>query len=297
MKLTKVAGIVCGILVSPVDAFACGDLDVVCRAQEAIDPDCRGDLCKVVRPVNREADRLVNNVANGIENAPGAIQECLSDVGQCVQNILSTPLAAAQLAWLESLNRQAEGRLYNFSPQFINLTQQYYDVDLRGVTWAEGIDTHIGSTVAICDRIFFTEVGGNVWQDKNELWLTLHEMEHLGQCQRRGRNVFLAEYILKGLVQIPQGFTNIHDNIDMEAAANRKADELTDMLWQQIRSGAVPVPGPTASTTTASPVVTFPVRFCQTPAGACQIPPAMLPMGTPCYCADAYGNVINGSAF
>ena len=88
-----------------------------------------------------------------------------------------------------------------FSQEFISLAQPYYDIDLRGVTFADNINTGHGMTVAYCDRIFFTK-NGNLWVDKNELHLALHELEHLVQCQKRGRSTFLAEYILKGAVDI-----------------------------------------------------------------------------------------------
>lgn len=43
--------------------------------------------------------------------------------------------------------------------------------------------------------------------------------------------------------------------------------------------------------------VSIPVRFCQTPAGTCSIPPAYVPMGTSCYCTGQNGSRWDGTAF
>jgi len=279
-------------------AFACGDLDVVCKTQEAIDPGCRGDLCKSVRPVDQYAGKTVDNVVQGIKNSPDDVSACLRDVQKCVINVLATPLAIAQLAYFEGLNRQAQGKLHPFSNEFINLTSQYYDIDLHGVTFADDINTLNGMNVALCDRIYFTH-SGNVWTDKAELRLTLHELEHLVQCQKRGRQSFLAEYLLKGLVNLPSGITSIHDNHEFEIAADAKANQLTDVLWNKIVNGSAPKPQQSPQTSAPRPVSTagVPVRFCSTPIGICGIPPATVPMGTPCWCNIANGQKATGSAF
>lgn len=282
-------------------ASACGDLDFACKAQEAIDPGCRGDLCKIVKPVDSFAGKTVDNVVKGVQNTPDDIRKCLNDAQKCVINILSTPLAALQLAYFEYLNRQAQGRIKPFSNEFINLAQPYYDIDLKGVTFADDINTIHGMNVALCDRIYFTH-SGSIWTDKNELFLTLHELEHLVQCQKRGRQAFLAEYLLKGLVNVQNGTTNTHDNHEFEIAADSKARNLVDNLWNQIVTRRVAVPSSSGGTFPGGQSGgTFPsgiaLRFCSTPAGTCGIPPTFAPMGTPCTCATPNGQVVSGAAF
>lgn len=242
-----VYGMVCALcLLTSLQAGACGDLDLACKQREGqlnlplstprIDPECRGDLCRAAQGAGQEVGRTIDNVARELGKSPQTIQECLSNVQRCANEIMSAPVALLAQAYIEGLYRQSEGRVQSFSPQWIALTQQYYDVDLRGVTFAENIDTGHGQTVAYCDRIFFTH-SGSPWTDKNELFLTLHEMEHLVQCQKRGRRTFLTEYLLKGLVDIGKhGTFNVHDLHDFEIAADAKANSLTDKLWNEIQS-------------------------------------------------------------
>lgn len=207
-----------------------------------IDPGCRGDICRAVQPVASEADRTIRNVARELSKSPEAIRECLGNVPRCANEILSAPIAMLAQAYIDNLYRQAENNVFPFSEEFINLAQPYYEVDLRGVTYSDNINTGHGMTVAYCDRIFFNH-SGNLWNNKNELNLVLHEIEHLVQCQKRGRRTFLAEYILKGAVDIAKnGRFNIHDIHDFEVSAAAKANNLTDILWNKIQNREVPMP-------------------------------------------------------
>jgi len=258
-----------------------------------------------VGQIGEESKRTINNLANELHKAPEAIASCLSDVGKCANEILSAPLALPVQAYLESLYRQAEGRTYPFSQEFIALAQPYYSVDLRGVTWANDINTGHGMTVAVCDRIFFAG-HGDLWKDKNELHHVLHELEHTVQCQRRGIRTYLAEYVLKASLDIVKtGRLNVHDVHDYEVAANAKASQLSSVLWEKISNRTVQIPvdqppvfgGQIPSQQQAPFLQTLiPVRYCQTPTFTCAIPPAMVPMGTPCTCGTPNGPV-QGSAF
>lgn len=246
MKI-RACWLVCAFsFLSATSVFACGDLDILCQQREGklnlpiptprIDPECRGDLCRAAQGAGQEVGRTIENVARELGMTPQAIQECLTYPQRCANEIMSAPVALLAQAYIEGLYRQSEGRVQSFSPQWIALTQQHYDIDLRGVTFSENIDTGHGQTLAYCDRIFFTH-SGSPWTDKNELFLTLHEMEHLVQCQKRGRRTFLSEYLLKGLVDIGKNGTfDVHDLHEFEIAADAKANSLTDMLWNKIQS-------------------------------------------------------------
>jgi hypothetical protein len=253
-------------------AFACGDLDFLCKQREGqlnlpirtptlptlptlpiltpslptlpniIDPECRGDLCRAGQVVIKETGRTVNNVATELGKAPQAIQECLGNVPRCANEILSAPLASLAQAYIEGLYRQAEGQVQSFSPDFIRFIQPYYDVNLSDVTYAENIDTGHGMTLAYCDRIFFVPTI-DPEQDKDSLKLVLHEMEHIVQCKKRGKRTFLAEYLVKGAVEmVNRGQFNIHDHHDFERAANAKADSITNTVWNRIQAQATTGP-------------------------------------------------------
>lgn len=206
-------------------------------------PKIGGDVGKGGEDTKREANILLDNIAREIRNTPSAIQACLNNTSQCVNTIISAPLVLPVQAYIEGLYRQSEGRTYSFSPEFIALAQPYYSVDLRGITWANDINTGTGMSVSYCDRIFFAG-HGNAWQDPNELHHVLHELEHTVQCQARGRQAYLAEYVLKvGVDILKSGRFNVHDMHDYEVAAEAKANQLTNTLWNKIQSGTVPVPG------------------------------------------------------
>ncbi len=263
-------------------------------------PKIGGDVGQLGERIKDEANRLVENVANELGKTPDAIRACIADVGKCVNEVMTAPVAVYAQAYIETLYRQSEGKTYPFSPEFVQLAQPHYDIDLNGITYADDIDTGHGMVLAYCDRVFFTR-GGNLWQDKAELHLVLHELEHLVQCQKRGRRTFLSEYILKGVVDFASGRFNVHDVHEMEVAAEAKANALTDQLWAKIQSRTVPIPPeellpqPTMSPSPIPPVL-VPVRYCQTQVGTCELPATFVPMGTPCYCNTPYGQ-IPGTAF
>ena len=285
-------------LAFPGMAYSCGDNEYEqCWSVNLVfgtAKDCKclpkigGDVGKVAEDVKKTAAPVIEE----IRKSPDAVVECLGDVGHCVMQILAAPLAAPVQVYLDGLYKQSEGKLRVFSKEFIALAQPYFDVDLRGITYADDIDTGMDMNVSYCDRIFF--IGhGNPWTDKKELRLMLHELEHTIQCQRRGKSVYLAEYVLKaGMDVIKTGRLDVHDVIDYEVAADAKANQLTDKLWNKIMSGWVPIPGQP----TMSPASLKPLTYCQTPMGACGISPVMLPAGTSCYCNTMSGS-INGSAF
>jgi hypothetical protein len=250
-------------------------------------PKIDGDVGKGAEDTKREANRLTHNVARELGKTPQALAECAANVSKCATEIASAPVALSAQSYIDGLYRQSEGRVHPLTPEFISLAQPYYSIDLHGVTYADDIDTGHGMVLAYCDRIFFTR-SGNLWVDKNELHLVLHELEHLVQCQKRGRSTFLAEYIVKGLVDISQGRFNVHDSHEMERAADAKADRLTDALWDKIQSGAVPIP--IAQRGIALPSQPVP-RLCQTHVGTCPIPASSAPSGSSCFCYSPYGYI------
>lgn len=207
-------------------------------------PKLEGDIAKGVEDAKKETNKFINNLAAEIHKTPEAIHQCFSNLSQCANEIISAPLALPVQAYIDRLYRQSEGKSFGFSEKFIALAQPYYDYDLSVITYADDIDTGSEMTVAYCDRVFFAG-HGDLWKNKNELHHVLHELEHIGQCQKRGMRTYLAEYVLKSGVDIVKtGRLNVHDINDYEVAAEAKANTLTDILWNRIismSSSGVPI--------------------------------------------------------
>jgi len=255
-------------------------------------PKVGGDIGKIAE----DTKKIINPVISEVRKSPDAIAQCLGDLNNCVVQILAAPLAAPVQMYIDNLYKQSEGRVRAFSPEFIALAQPYFSTDLRGITYADDINTGMGMNVSYCDRIFF--IGhGSPWADENELFLMLHELEHTVQCQRRGKSTYLAEYVLKaGMDVLRSGRFDVHDIHDYEIAANAKASQLTGALWAKIQSGWAPIPGNGATSAGLPAPQMTPLSYCETQVGNCNISPVMLPAGTPCYCNTMSGPV-SGAAF
>jgi len=249
-------------------AFACGDLDFDCRNKKGdfnipvpelpklpeipsipfpSDPECRSDICRAGNGINSEAKRTLDNLVREIGKTPEAMADCLRNVERCAKEVFAAPAASLARLYIEDLNRQAQGKIYSFSPQFVALAAQHYEINLAGVTFADNINTWHGQVLAFCNRIYFTREG-NLWTDRNELHLVLHELEHLVQCQKRGENTYLSEYIVKGFADIIKNRSfNIHDIHDYEVAAEAKANRLIDSMWAQVQAQGAPPIAPVQS--------------------------------------------------
>ena len=88
-------------------------------------------------------------------------------------------------------------------------------------------------------------------------------------------NLFLAEYVLKAGGSILRGGNSIymHDNIDLESAANAKANQVMAAINYQ------PYQPPSGGGGT-----------CQTNYFACRMS-IIVPIGSPCFCPTQTGNV------
>lgn len=276
-------------------SFACGnnEYEQCWSLGPYKDCKCFPKVGGTIGQIGEESKRITNNIISEVSKTPEAINNCLRDTKKCVIEIISAPLALPVQAYIDDLYRQSSGRASHFSPEFVALAQPYFSVDISKITYANDINTRMNMSVSYCDRIFF--IGhGNLWIDKGELFHVLHELEHTVQCQKRGKSTYLAEYVLKaGTDVLKTGTFNVHDIHDYEVAANNKANYVTEILWQKIQSGAVPIPrGNNPGNLPPPPPPTMPLRYCATATFTCNLPPTMLPMGTSCNC-----NGIPGSAF
>ena len=83
--------------------------------------------------------------------------------------------------------------------------------------------------MTIGNTIYF--VRGMNFGDPNDGWTLFHELEHVVQYANRGGvEPFLSEYVLKAAGSILRGGNSIdmHDNIDLENAANAKANQVAN---------------------------------------------------------------------
>ena len=120
-------------------------------------------------------------------------------------------------------------------------------------------------------------------QSDYKLWA--HEMTHIAQYQRWGMRDFAIHYL--------------RDFGGVENEAKRHADAYEQVARQQMAPITTepvvlqPIRPPSVFRNPAM----VPVRFCRTNWVTCSIPPENVPMGTPCFCRDGYGNEATGQAF
>lgn len=251
---------------------------------EGKDCKCLKKIGGTVGQIGEALKPTIGAVAEEVRKSPQAVANCIGNVGTCVRDVVASPAAALIMAYMDGLDKRSIGKSGPMSAELIALAQPYYSVDLRGITSAQGIDTGHGQTVAYCDRIFYAPESINVWGKQEDLHLVLHELEHTVQCQRRGKQTYLAEYILKGgLDIIKSGQFDVHDMHDYEVAAEAKADQVTPIIWRQIQqhmatggaSGSSAAGSSTAAGSGNSLNQQQWLSYCQTQWGVCAIPPVI----------------------
>ena len=140
-----------------------------------------------------------------------------------LEDICSTPARIYQI----NLERQANGPWLTLPPQLVSTFQgDYQGVNLAGVLYTQGVNTGNGNATTFGNRIYFPRAINLM--NRDDLWWLLHELEHTVQYARGGSQASkLCEYTAKS---IGAGFE--HDRIDMEQAADRKANYLIDKAYQ-----------------------------------------------------------------
>jgi hypothetical protein len=265
--------------------------------QHGNDPVCevRKRACQVAPPV-------VNTPGSPI--APGGplgqggpiplnqVQQCIANLSACPAQIIATigyqgvkPIVDQYIGFLQN---QAGNNVMGLDQSIINRIQPFYSVDLHNVRYAFNIRTIHGANITIGNTIYFVKAMD--FNDPNDGWTLYHELEHVVQyAQRGGVEPFLSEYILKAGGSILRGGNSIdmHDNIDLEHAANAKASQVASSNPpDSIQNGPPPQPvGPPGF-----PPVQPMGSVCRTPAVVCLLPMAG-PQGVSCYCGTPYGPV------
>lgn len=167
------------------------------------------------------AHKFLNNPIKYLANLPASL----------VADLCSAPIQYYEGA----LRAQAGNGWKALPPILVTALQPYYSSNLEVVRYAEGIATADGSAQTFGRYIYFpTSVG---LKDRSDLWRMLHELEHTTQFANatNGQAGKLCEYAAKAV-----GSGLDHDAIDMEQAADRKADYLLDYALYVMYNGLPP---------------------------------------------------------
>jgi hypothetical protein len=178
-------------------------------------------------------------------------------------------------AYKVSLEGQVQA-WYSLDPNMINSIAPFYpEINLNSVRFATGINTKHGAAITFAYKIYFPRALN--FNDANDLFWIFHEIEHSVQYKRRGGEpAFLAEYVAKAAGRIiSTGSFNVHDIIDLEQAADAKAQQVLG-FYQNV--GGLHPPPP------------FTQR-CETFRGWCWVQPGGA-VGAPCGCFGDAGQLI-----
>jgi hypothetical protein len=201
-----------------------------------------------------DAFSTVNNVVNGTaRNAVDCIKyprECVENkinkVGTAGSKLIQDPIGylttlptsilvdvcSAPVQQYEQGLQQQVNQWKELSNEFILASQHFYSVDLTTIKIAENISTSNGAAQTFGNKIYFPRAINLT--DWNDIWLMLHELEHTVQYSRSeyGQAGKICEYEAKS---IGSGFE--HDAIDMEKAADNKANFAVNEVYQAINKG------------------------------------------------------------
>ncbi len=255
-----------------------------------------------------EARKRACQVAPPIVNTPGSpmgpggplgqggpvpinVQQCIANLSACPAQIIATigyqtvkPIVDHYIGFLQN---QAGNNVYGLDQSVINRIQSFYSVDLHNVRFAININTIHGSNITIGNTIYFVKAMD--FNDVNDAWTLYHELEHVGQyAQRGGVEPFLSEYVLKAGGSVLRGGNSIdiHDNIDLEGAANAKANQIASSGPSPVTYPGGPPPQPPGPS--GIPPVPPMGSVCRTPVMVCMLPMAG-PQGISCFCGTPYG--------
>jgi len=163
-----------------------------------------------------------------IYSCAGNVNKCNELIAKGAYNVIA-PIINGYISYLESEVRQ----WYILSPVEILQLQRFYSNDLHNIRFAFNINTRINNNVTIGNEVFF-EGFPQFHSNPNDASLLFHELEHTVQYKNRGGiQGFMTEYVLKAGGSMLRGgnAVDIHDNIDLERAANAKAQQVLNAVW------------------------------------------------------------------
>jgi hypothetical protein len=164
----------------------------------------------------------------------GEVGEAINEVKNgVIRDTIATNLPFLDVVriYRGSLRESAKGKWQKLPDRLIEILTPHYDIDFAAVDYATGINTGHGQAITFEYQIYFprdidlTEI--------NDLHWMLHELEHVQQYKGLGGfEPFMLHYFAGAGVKIIQsGRINIHDEIPLEEAADRKADNIIDEVY------------------------------------------------------------------
>src|SRR5262245_17829614 len=304
-KLAALLGLLALIAIHTAPARACDPNEECSRCLVSTFGHCvqhgNDPVCEARKLACQRAPAVVNTpgspfapggpLAQGGPLGMGApeVYQCIANMSSCPGQILARisyqmvkPIVDGYIGFL---NSQVGNNVRAFDTNFISAIQQYYSVDIRGVRYATGINTLHGMNITIGNMIYF--VRDMDFTDPNDAQVAYHELEHVVQYANRGGvEPFLAEYILKAGGSILRGGNSIdlHDNIDLENAANAKANQIAAAANNGVAGQNWPpqsYPAPQGNVG----------AFCYTQAGRFG-PGPLQPVGSPCWANTQWGQIV-----
>ena len=186
-----------------------------------------------------------------------------------INNLKEGALSGPILMYIQYLEAQAAGKYKKLPGDFVDAAQPYYNkISLQDVRYAENIHTVHGQCITIGNKIYIT--GSVDWKSVGDIWIMLHELEHVTQYEAVGGvSEFILKYLLQGgLTMINNGTFNPHDKIPLEREANRKAEKVTATVAKAMR--AKKTKRMEAVAITDIKIITDDVPFIRVPDGYCK---------------------------
>ncbi len=173
---------------------------------------------------------LVDEDSQGsILNAAPIILHSLIEAGQCVNpvSIAAYPvLVGSYFTYRDKM--LDEGHVVSVPPCLYQIIRDDYHLDPVSVNIRMDVtDTPSSDTAITLENTIFFPYDFDVLEDQYSLHWLLHEIEHITQWRDKGVAGFIAEYVCATGVNIEKfDLLEIHDGIQLERAADAKADRL-----------------------------------------------------------------------
>lgn len=195
--------------------------------------DVVGGIARAPVSMARSEAKTITTTAEHL--CAGDVKKAATELAQGTgRAILSAPLAPAH-AYRGFLRQQVTS--WKSLPDHLQeILAPHYPINLSKVRYAENIDTVHKAAITLENEIFLPN---NInLHDKRDLWVFLHELAHVRQYEVHGGfEPFLVKYLINGGIQMAKHGTisafEIHDEINLEKEANRKADDIIEEVCEK----------------------------------------------------------------
>jgi hypothetical protein len=186
-------------------------------------------------PVRDLTGKNINNlIKDRVDNLGRQIEKAVDDPVDYVtglpQSIFNDICSAPVQLYRGTLRGRASDEWRRLPGPLVTALQPYYSVDLTRIKYASVGGLPGNNAMTFGTEIYFPRnINLRDWGDL--LWMT-HEMEHVIQYARsRSDAQKICEYQAKAI-----GNAGQHDNIDMERAADRKAESVVAIAYQAMNA-------------------------------------------------------------